>query len=58
MPLAASLAAAHEDKIKNIRSAALKDLKENCPGVVIHKFESEAKAYDMEQTRKVGQAGN
>ena len=59
MPSAASLAAAHKGKIKNIRSTALKDLKEeNCPGVVILKFESEAKAYDMEQTRKVGQTGN
>ena len=57
MPSAASLAAAHKGKIKNIWSAALKDL-ENCPGVVILEFESEAKAYDMEQTRKVGQTGN
>ena len=36
------MAAAHKGKIKNIRSTALKEMKEeNNPGIVILKFESE-----------------
>ena len=58
MPSAASLTATHKGKIKIIRSVVLKELKENNPGVVILKFESEALAYDKEQTRKIEQTGN
>jgi len=43
MPAAASLAATHKGKIKNIRAAVLKETKEaRNPGVVILSFEGES----------------
>lgn len=58
LPSAASLAAAHKGKIKNIHSATLNELKEESnPGVVILKLETEALAYDKEQIRKFGRTG-
>ena len=58
IPSAASLAAAHKGKIKNIRSTVLRDMKEEKnPGIVILKFESEALTYDDEQ-KKIGSTGN
>lgn len=59
MPSAASLAAAHKGKIKNIHSAVLRDMKEEKnSGIVILKFESETLAYDDEQKKKFGLTGN
>ncbi len=58
MPAAASLAAAHKGKVKNIRSAVLRETKEDRnPGVVIINFESETLAYDKKQVMKTGAAG-
>ena len=58
MPAVASLAAAHKGRIKNIRSAVLRETKEeHNPGVVIISFEKEAVAYDREQVLKTGAAG-
>lgn len=58
MPSAGSLAAAHKGKIKNIRSAVLRDMKEENSGIVILKFESETLAYDDEQKKRFGLTGN
>ena len=56
LPSAASLAAAHKGKIKNIHSNEMKE--ENNPGIVILKFEvHEILAYDKEQIKRFGQTG-
>ena len=56
--LAASLAAANKDKIKNIRATILHDKKEEKnPGVVIMNFESESLDYDKKQIDKSGSTG-
>ena len=58
MPAAASLAAAHKGKIKNIRSTTLQETKEeHNPRVVIINFEKEAMEYDRHQVVKTGAAG-
>ncbi len=59
MPSVAFLAAAHKGRIKNIRATSLRETKEERnPGVVILTFESEALAYDKQQTQQLGHSGN
>lgn len=58
MPAAASLAATHKGKIKNIRAAALKETKEERnPGVVILSFENETIEYDKQSKEQLGCPG-
>ena len=58
MTSAASLAAAHKGRIKNIRASALRETKEErTPGVSILIFEKEALAYDKQQTQLFGDTG-
>lgn len=58
MPAAASLAATHKGKIKNIRAAVLKETKEaRNPGVVILSFEGESIEYDKKCTDILGGPG-
>ena len=58
MPAVASLAAAHKEKIKNIRATALRETKEERnPGVIILGFEDQALAYDKQQMKELGQSG-
>ena len=58
MPAAASLAAAHKGKIKNICRTTLRETKdEHNPWVVIISFEKEAMAYDRQQVLKTGAVG-
>lgn len=47
LPAAASLAAAHKGRIKNVRAATLRDTREDRnPGVIILTFEEESLKYD------------
>jgi 1,4-dihydroxy-2-naphthoyl-CoA synthase len=58
LPAAASLAAAHKGKVKNIRASALRDTKDSRnPGVVILTFEENALAYCKGQTEELGNPG-
>lgn len=58
LPVAASLAAVHKGKIKNIRSAALRETKEERnPGFVILTFEGEAQNYDKSHQQQLGYLG-
>lgn len=58
MPAAASLAAAHKGKIKNIRASTLCETKESRnPGVVILTFEEETLLYDKQQNQEIGNPG-
>ena len=58
LPAAASLAAAHKGKVKNIRASTLRETKElRNPGVVILTFEEETLQYDKQQSEQVGPQG-
>lgn len=58
LPAAASLAAAHKGRIKNIRAATLQDTKEERnPGVVILTFEEESLKYDKQNEDHLGHLG-
>ncbi len=58
LPAAASLAAAHKGRIKNIRSAALREEKEERnPGFVILTFEDESLTFDRSNLDKFGYSG-
>lgn len=58
LPAAASLAAAHKGRIKNIRAATLRETKEERnPGVVILTFEEEAVKYDRQHRDQLGYTG-
>lgn len=58
MPAAASLAAAHKGRIKNIRTTTLRDTKdERNPGVVILTFEDECLKYDKQNESQLGHTG-
>ena len=54
LPAAASLAAAHKGKVKNIRASTLRETRElRNPGVVILTFEEETLQYDKQQSEQV-----
>ena len=58
LPAAASLAAAHKGKVKNIRASTLRETRElRNPGVVILTFEEETLQYDKQQSEQVGPQG-
>jgi len=58
IPAAASLAATHKGKIKNIRAAMLKETKEErIPGVVILSFENDSVEYDKHGAEQFGSLG-
>lgn len=58
LPAAASLAAAHKGKVKNIRASTLRETRElRNPGVVIPTFEEETLQYDKQQSEQVGPQG-
>ena len=58
LPAAASLAAAHKGKLKNIRASTLHETKESRnPGVVILTFEEETLKYDKQQSEQLGYPG-
>ena len=58
MPGAASLAAAHRGKIKNIRLSTLRDAQQNVdPRTCILDFEKESLAYDRQQRLSTGVEG-
>lgn len=58
LPAAASLAATHKGRIKNIRSAALRETKEERnPGFVILTFEDDAISYDKSNLQQLGYSG-
>ena len=58
LPAAASLAATHKGRVKNIRASALHDTKDSRnPGVVILTFENEAFAYCKRQAEELGNPG-
>ena len=55
MPAAASLAAAHKGRIKNIRASTLREIEqERNPGVVILTFEEETLKYDRQNKENLG----
>ena len=58
LPAAASLAAAHKGRIKNIRAATLHETnEERNPGVVILMFEEETVKYDKQHRDQLGYTG-
>lgn len=58
LPAAASLAAAHKGKVKNIRASTLRETKESRnPDIVILTFEEEILQYDKQQIEELGQPG-
>lgn len=58
LPAAASLAAAHKGKIKNIRASSLRETKEERnPGVVILSFEEATLKEDEHHTQQFGCQG-
>ena len=58
LPAAASLAAAHKGKVKNIRASTLRETRVlRNPGVVIFTFEEETLQYDKQQSEQVGPQG-
>lgn len=58
LPAVASLAAAHKGRVKNIRSAALRESKdERNPGFVILTFEDAAIRFDKENVHQIGNSG-
>ena len=58
LPAAASLAAAHKGKVKNIRASTLRETRElRNPGFVILTFEEETLQYDKQQSEQVGPQG-
>lgn len=55
MPAAASLAAAHKGRIKNIRASTLRETEEERkPGVVILTFEEETLKHDRHNKENLG----
>lgn len=58
LPAAASLAAAHKGKVKNIRASTLRETSElRNPGVVVLTFEDETLKYDKQQSEQLGHPG-
>ena len=58
MPGAASLAATHKGRLKNVRLSALRDGGHADPRACILKLESDAKRYDNSMKENIGVNGN